>query len=100
MSGFCDSEIIFQCENSWIFFYYYYFTEIDKHMSAMTNFNFLGVLLLYDERGAVVEWLGTLGYGAESRWKIVKSCLGFAMPSDDWKILIVNPAVIGNLFSN
>ena len=31
------------------------------------------------ERGTVVEWLEQLGYGAESRRKVVSSRLGFAM---------------------
>ena len=44
-------------------------------------------------RGAVVEWLVRLGYGAESRRKVVSSRLGFAMrrlknslcqPSSKW----------------
>ena len=30
-------------------------------------------------RGAVVEWLERLGYGAKSRRKVVNSSLGFAM---------------------
>ena len=44
-------------------------------------------LRLCIERGAVVEWLETLAYGAESRRR-----------SDDWKTLSVNPAVNGYLF--
>ena len=45
-------------------------------------------------RGAVVEWLERLGYGAESRRKVVSSRLGFAMrrlensicqPSSKWE---------------
>ena len=44
-------------------------------------------------RGAVVEWLEQLDYGAESRLKVVSSRLGFAMrrlenslcrPSSEW----------------
>ena len=31
------------------------------------------------KRDAVVEWLETLGYGAESRRKVVRSKLGFAI---------------------
>ena len=38
-------------------------------------------------RGTVVEWLETLGYRAEIHWKVVRLCLGFSMPSDDWKTL-------------
>ena len=40
------------------------------------------------QRGAVVEWLEWLSYGAESRRKVVSSRLGFAMrrpePSSEW----------------
>ena len=42
-------------------------------------------------RGAVVEWLEQLDYGAESRRKVVSSRMGFAMrtgklcqPSSEW----------------
>ena len=55
----------------------------------------------------MVEWLERLDYGAESRRKVVRSRLGFAMrrlekslcqPRSKWKTLFVNPAVNGNLF--
>ena len=48
------------------------------------------------KRGAMVEWSEQLGYGAESRRKVVSLRLGF--PCDDWKTLCVNPAVNGYLF--
>ena len=44
----------------------------------------------------MVEWLERLGYGAESRRKVVS--LRQAPPCDDWKTLSVNPAVNGYLF--
>ena len=47
-------------------------------------------------RGAVVEWLEQLGYGAESRRKA--GVRGSASPCGDWKTLSVNPAVNGYLF--
>ena len=47
-------------------------------------------------RGAVVEWLVQLGYGAESgRIAWVR---GSASPCGDWNTLSVNPAVNGYLF--
>ena len=55
-------------------------------------------VLLCSQRGVVVEWLETLGYGAESRRKGVRSSPRFPHPSDDWKTLSVNPAVNGYLF--
>ena len=48
-------------------------------------------------RGAVAEWLETLGYEAESCQKVVRLCSGFSTPSDDWKTLSVNPTVNGYL---
>ena len=48
----------------------------------------------WGKRGAVVEWLERLGYGAESRRKVVNSRLGFAIrllenslcqPSNKWE---------------
>ena len=44
----------------------------------------------------MVEWWERLGYGAESRCKIVSSRLGFAMRRLENSI---NPAVNGYLFS-
>ena len=38
----------------------------------------MGVLNRFENRGAVVEWLEWLGYGAESR-NVMSSRLGFAM---------------------
>ena len=48
------------------------------------------------ERGAAVELLGWLGYGAESRHKVVSSRLGFAMRRLETLSLI--PAVNEYLF--
>ena len=48
------------------------------------------------ERGAVVEWLEQLGYGAESRR--IAWVRGSAAPCGDWKTLYVNPAENGYLF--
>ena len=51
-------------------------------------------------RGAIVEWSETLGYGAESHRKFVRSReTRFCHPSDDWKTLSVNSAENG-YFSN
>ena len=47
-------------------------------------------------RGAVVEWLERLGYGAESRRKTYE----WASPCYNWKTFSVNPAVNGYLFSS
>ena len=47
-------------------------------------------------RGAVVEWLEQLGYGAESRR--IARVRGSAAPCGDWKTLSVNPAENGYLF--
>ena len=44
----------------------------------------------------MVEKLERLGYGAESRCKVVSLRLGF--PCDDWKTLSVNPTINGYLF--
>ena len=50
--------------------------------------------MIAQKRGAVVEWLEQLEYGAESRRKVVSSRLGFAMrqlenslcqPSSEWE---------------
>ena len=46
----------------------------------------------------VVEWLESLGYGAESRQKV--GVRGWASPCDDRKTLFVNPVVNGYYFSN
>ena len=48
------------------------------------------------KRGAVVEWLEQLGYGAESRR--IAWVRGSAAPCGDWKTLSVNPAENGYLF--
>ena len=47
-------------------------------------------------KGAVVEWLEQLGYGAESRR--IAWVRGSAAPCGDWKTLSVNPAENGYLF--
>ena len=47
-------------------------------------------------RGAVVEWLQRLCYGAVSHRKA--GVQGWASPCNDWKTLSVNPAVKGYLF--
>ena len=47
-------------------------------------------------RGAVVEWLEQLGYGAKSRR--IAWVRGSAAPCGDWKSLSVNPAENGYLF--
>ena len=52
----------------------------------------------WEARGAVVKWLETLCYGAESRWEVVRSRPGFAVPSDEWETLSVSPAVNVYLF--
>ena len=44
----------------------------------------------YRQGSAVVDWLERLGYGAESRRKVVRSPPGFAMSFDDWKTLSVS----------
>ena len=50
-------------------------------------------LILYENMESIkVKWLEQLGYGAESRCKVVSSRLGFAI-CDDWKTLSVNRAV-------
>ena len=50
-------------------------------------------ILTHRKRGAIVEWLEQLDYGAESRHKVVSSRLGFAIrglkkslcqPSSKW----------------
>ena len=46
-------------------------------------------------KGAVVEWLGGLGYSAENRHNVVSLRLDFAMQSLETS---VNPAVNGYLF--
>ena len=51
---------------------YYYYCHID----AQHTFAFPLKIL----RGTMVEWLQWLGYGAESRLKVVSSRLGFALP--------------------
>ena len=57
--------------------------------------NTSGVCALH-KRGAVIEWLEQLGYGAESR---SKACVrGSASPCGDWKTLYVSPTVDGYLF--
>lgn len=48
------------------------------------------------QRGIVVKWLETLIYGAENRQVVVSS--NPTLPSDVWKTLSVNPAVIGYPF--
>ena len=42
-------------------------------------------------KGALVDWLKTLGYGAESHWKVVRSRLG-------WMENSVNPEVNRHFF--
>ena len=47
-------------------------------------------------RGAIVRWLEWLGYGAESRQKVVRLPLSL----DAWKALSLNPAVNDTFFES
>ena len=55
------------------------------------------LISFFNMSGAVVEWLGRLDYGAESRRRVVSSRLGFAIRRLE---NAVNPALNGYLFSN
>ena len=43
------------------------------------HFSWLLLISMCCQRGAVVDWLERLNYGAESRQKVVSSRLGFAI---------------------
>ena len=64
--------------------------------NPITSVCLFQILLPLLQRGAVVEWLEQLGYGAESRR--IAWVRGSAAPCGDWKTLSVNPAENGYLF--
>ena len=74
------------------------FTLLSLHLTGLLRIPIKTFfhMIKWWKRGAVVEWLEQLGYGAESRR--IAWVRGSAAPCGDWKTLSVNPAENGYLF--